>query len=70
MTEFMLFDSEQQAQAELDKLGLRAIVAKLDFAYGDGSTATKYAINRIIMGEARDGSDMSVEWLRDDGSWR
>lgn len=70
MPDFWLFDSEQEAQAALDERGLRAIVARLDFTYGDGSTAVKWIVNRIIMGVEHDGSDMRVEWLRENGEWR
>lgn len=67
---FLLFDSAEEAQAKLVQLGLRAIVARMDFTYSDGSTATKWVVNRIIMGEKRDASDMRVEWLCEDDIWR
>ena len=66
----MLFDSEQEAQNELDRLGSRAIIGRLELTYEDGSTAVKWAVNRIIMGGESSGGDMRVEWLNDDGQWR
>lgn len=69
MDGFMLFDSEQDAQTALGKLNTNGIVVRLNFTYADGSTASKWAINRIVMGENRDGSDMAVEWLFENGTW-
>lgn len=69
MPEFMLFDSAEEAQAELERLGLQAIIGRLEFTYSDGSTATKWTVNRIVMGENSDGSDMRVEWLCVGHNW-